>query len=203
MDPKWFIPDPDPALNFLSSGSGSRSRQKFRIHADPDPYPQQCNNLSMEYKMSSQTTVKKLNHFKSFIIVKYFCNYRFLRFADHHIHYRYSSKFIKDILLLENLLIGDEENISIFCKTIINRYLWVLKMCPNFCIIHFVSPILWVVGRRTNDELRCRSASVRTCIILRDSDIFSPSEGLWPVFRSRYCLVGATSSRLRLHLKCT
>ena len=94
-DPKLFIPD--PALNFLSSGSGSRSRPKFRIHADPDPYPQQCNNLSMEYKMSSQTTVKKLNHFKSFIIVKYFCNYRFLRFADHHIHYRYSSKFIKDI----------------------------------------------------------------------------------------------------------
>ena len=33
MDPKWFIPDPDPALNFPSSGS----RQKFRIHADPDP----------------------------------------------------------------------------------------------------------------------------------------------------------------------
>ena len=35
VDPKWFIPDPDPALNFPSSGSGSR--QKFRIHADPDP----------------------------------------------------------------------------------------------------------------------------------------------------------------------
>ena len=34
VDPKWFIPDPDPALNFPSSGSGSR--QKFRIHADPD-----------------------------------------------------------------------------------------------------------------------------------------------------------------------
>ena len=27
------VPDPDPALNFPSSGS----RQKFRIHADPDP----------------------------------------------------------------------------------------------------------------------------------------------------------------------
>ena len=35
VDPKLFIPDPDPALNFPSSGSGSR--QKFRIHADPDP----------------------------------------------------------------------------------------------------------------------------------------------------------------------
>ena len=33
VDPRLFIPDPDPALNFLSSGS----RQKFRIHADPDP----------------------------------------------------------------------------------------------------------------------------------------------------------------------
>ena len=33
VDPKPFIPDPDPALNFPSSGS----RQKFRIHADPDP----------------------------------------------------------------------------------------------------------------------------------------------------------------------
>ena len=30
-----FVPDPDPAFNFPSSGSGSR--QKFRIHADPDP----------------------------------------------------------------------------------------------------------------------------------------------------------------------
>ena len=30
-----IIPDPDPALNFSSSGSGSR--QKFRIHADQDP----------------------------------------------------------------------------------------------------------------------------------------------------------------------
>ena len=37
VDPKLFIPDPDPALNFPSSGSGSR--QKFRIHADPDPDP--------------------------------------------------------------------------------------------------------------------------------------------------------------------
>ena len=34
-DPKLFIPDPDPSLNFPSSGS----RQKFRIHADPDPDP--------------------------------------------------------------------------------------------------------------------------------------------------------------------
>ena len=33
VDPRLFIPDPDPALNFPSSGS----RQKFRIHADPDP----------------------------------------------------------------------------------------------------------------------------------------------------------------------
>ena len=35
VDPEWFIPDPDPALNFPSSGSGSR--QKFRISADSDP----------------------------------------------------------------------------------------------------------------------------------------------------------------------
>ena len=35
VDPKLFIPDPDPALNFPSSGSGTR--QKIRIHADPDP----------------------------------------------------------------------------------------------------------------------------------------------------------------------
>ena len=35
VDPDWFIPDPDLALNFLSSGSGYR--QKIRIHADPDP----------------------------------------------------------------------------------------------------------------------------------------------------------------------
>ena len=35
VDPKLFIPDPDPPLNFPSSRSGSR--QKFRIHADPDP----------------------------------------------------------------------------------------------------------------------------------------------------------------------
>ena len=35
VDPELFIPDPDPALNFLSFGSGSR--QKFRIHADLDP----------------------------------------------------------------------------------------------------------------------------------------------------------------------
>ena len=34
VDPRLFIPDPDPALNFPSSGS----RQKFRIHADPDPF---------------------------------------------------------------------------------------------------------------------------------------------------------------------
>ena len=36
-DPEWLpvISDPDPALNFPSSGSGSM--QKFRIHADPDP----------------------------------------------------------------------------------------------------------------------------------------------------------------------
>ena len=33
VDPEWFIPDPDWALNFPSSGS----RQKFRIYADPDP----------------------------------------------------------------------------------------------------------------------------------------------------------------------
>ena len=33
VDPEWLIPDPDPALNFPSSGS----KQKFRIHADPDP----------------------------------------------------------------------------------------------------------------------------------------------------------------------
>ena len=38
-DPKLFIPDPDPSLNFPSSGS----RQKFRIHADPDQDPT-CNN---------------------------------------------------------------------------------------------------------------------------------------------------------------
>ena len=56
-DSEWFIPDPDPALDFPCSGSrsnpynliifgnyfvrnnnsGSGSRQKFRIHADPDP----------------------------------------------------------------------------------------------------------------------------------------------------------------------
>ena len=35
VDPKLVIPDPDPALNFPSSGSGSR--HKFRINADPDP----------------------------------------------------------------------------------------------------------------------------------------------------------------------
>ena len=34
VDPELFIPDPDPAWNFLSSGS--RSRQKFWIQADPD-----------------------------------------------------------------------------------------------------------------------------------------------------------------------
>ena len=33
VDPEWFIPDPDLALNFPSSGS----KQKFRIHSDPDP----------------------------------------------------------------------------------------------------------------------------------------------------------------------
>ena len=33
VDPNLFFPDPDPALNFPSSGS----RLKFRIHADPDP----------------------------------------------------------------------------------------------------------------------------------------------------------------------
>ena len=37
VDPEWFIPDPDPALNFPRSGSGSR--QKLRIHADPNPDP--------------------------------------------------------------------------------------------------------------------------------------------------------------------
>ena len=31
--PEWLIPDPDPALNFPSSGS----KQKFRIHEYPDP----------------------------------------------------------------------------------------------------------------------------------------------------------------------
>ena len=35
VDQEGFIPDPEPALNFPSSGSGSR--QKFRIDADPDP----------------------------------------------------------------------------------------------------------------------------------------------------------------------
>ena len=35
VDPEWFIPDPDPVLNFPSFGSGSW--QKFRIHADTDP----------------------------------------------------------------------------------------------------------------------------------------------------------------------
>ena len=41
VDLKLFIldPDPDPALNFPSSGSRSGPRQKFRIHADPDPDP--------------------------------------------------------------------------------------------------------------------------------------------------------------------
>ena len=33
VDPKLFIPETDPALNFPSSGS----RQKFRSHVDPDP----------------------------------------------------------------------------------------------------------------------------------------------------------------------
>ena len=48
VDPKLFIPYPDPALNFPSSGSGSGSRQKFRIHADPDPDtdPTCINNVS-------------------------------------------------------------------------------------------------------------------------------------------------------------
>ena len=36
VDPKLFIPYPDPALNYQSSGSG----QTFRIHADPDSDPQ-------------------------------------------------------------------------------------------------------------------------------------------------------------------
>ena len=35
VDPEWFFPDPDRALNFLSSGTGSG--EMFRIHADPDP----------------------------------------------------------------------------------------------------------------------------------------------------------------------
>ena len=43
VDPKLFIPDPDLALNFLSSRSGSR--QKLRIHADPDPDPTCIYNL--------------------------------------------------------------------------------------------------------------------------------------------------------------
>ena len=34
-DPEWFIPDPDPALNYPSSGAGFRPR--FRFYADPDP----------------------------------------------------------------------------------------------------------------------------------------------------------------------
>ena len=38
-DPGLFIPDPDPALNFPSSGLGSGYRQKFWIHADLDPDP--------------------------------------------------------------------------------------------------------------------------------------------------------------------
>ena len=36
VDPKLFIPYPDPALNYPSSGS----EQTFRIHADPDSDPQ-------------------------------------------------------------------------------------------------------------------------------------------------------------------
>ena len=49
VDPKLFISDPDPALNFPSSGSGSR--QKFRIHADPDPtYTVLIKYISKKYK---------------------------------------------------------------------------------------------------------------------------------------------------------
>ena len=50
VDPKLFISDPDPALNFPSSGSGSR--QKFRIHADPDPT---CINLVSIIRNNTKT----------------------------------------------------------------------------------------------------------------------------------------------------
>ena len=51
VDPRLFIPDPDPALNFLSSGS----RQKFRIHADPDPT---CNNKVSIIQNNTKTPLK-------------------------------------------------------------------------------------------------------------------------------------------------
>ena len=46
VDPEWFIPDLDPALNFPSSQSGSRP--KFWIHADPDPDPTYINLVYFE-----------------------------------------------------------------------------------------------------------------------------------------------------------
>ena len=54
-DPKLFIPDPDPGLNFLRSRSGSR--QKFRIHADPDPHPT-CNNKVSIIQNNTKTPLK-------------------------------------------------------------------------------------------------------------------------------------------------
>ena len=51
VDPRLFIPDPDPALNFPSSGS----RQKFRIHADPDPT---CINKVSKIRNNTKTPLK-------------------------------------------------------------------------------------------------------------------------------------------------
>ena len=52
MDQEWFIPDPDPALKFPSSGTGSG--QKFRIHADPDP----AHVIEVYLEIVNKTTVK-------------------------------------------------------------------------------------------------------------------------------------------------
>ena len=58
VDPKLFIPDPDSALNFLSSGSG----QKFRIHADPDP-----THVILSIFRNCKKTHLKINHKEEFI----------------------------------------------------------------------------------------------------------------------------------------
>ena len=57
-DPEWFIPEPDPALNFLCSGF----RQKFRIHADPDPDPTYINKVYLGIiKTHTLNSIKKKN----------------------------------------------------------------------------------------------------------------------------------------------
>ena len=57
VDPEWFIPDPDPALNFPSPGS----RQRFRIHADPDPGSNLC-YLSIPVFGNCKQNHLKFNH---------------------------------------------------------------------------------------------------------------------------------------------